>query len=263
MDQPNPDGRATATLSAPQGYSHAEGTTFTRDNTHKLRAVRHIAKQHKLTLQHQMKRVQKKKEQEIKMPQGQEMCSEKMFMDKFFAWLREWDLDKYLAYCESDCDRPDDWMIWDYWNTEDSSFLDWGPATTMTSFHGTSWYTLGRILRGGKIEESCGASLGYSPNNGGVYSTPSLTHAAEYAIPQCVFNDSVYHRVVLEIVISVNASLKLGKKHRSREEWVTPSGFVKIVGVWCQPNTIVKISKDPLDVEPHLPYFDEDLEFEA
>ena len=173
-------------------------------------------------------------------------------MNKFFHWLpihTHQFIDNFFDFSEIGCDG---WVKFDYMNN------DGDKEKTVTTFHGTSWYSVPAILKHGRLVESCEATLGYAPKFPGVYSTEDIEHALEYTIAQCVFNDGIYHGVVLELAIDEMNSKKLGKKHRPRrEEWVSPSKFVNIVGVWCKVNMSIVTRGQ---AQWHLPNFDDALE---
>eukprot|EP00812_Abedinium_dasypus_P000569 NODE_1066_length_1253_cov_1.241235.p1 GENE.NODE_1066_length_1253_cov_1.241235~~NODE_1066_length_1253_cov_1.241235.p1 ORF type:complete len:244 (-),score=25.36 NODE_1066_length_1253_cov_1.241235:255-986(-) len=74
----------------------------------------------------------------------------------------------------------------------------WEPA-----YHGTLWYGLWNILSSGLLLESCSEEKGHDFTVAGVYSTPLLEKACYYALPQVLFNDNVYHQLVLELKVFV------------------------------------------------------------
>lgn len=229
----------------------------------RLWAVRRNAKENQKTLRKLLKKKQ------LRPSDGKKTTtySKQKFAYLLFEWFKRWDLVEYFTISAPMPVKEErlaksttggaGWLHLDYWNIDDTNFPDWPDRKTITTYHGTAWFSAASILELGRLWKSCEATLGYAPKDEGVYSTKDIEHALEYALAESVFNDGIYHKVVLELSIDEMNSVRLGPKRRKREEWVTPPEFVKIVGVWCQFNVS---TVEQGVAQPHIPIFDDILD---
>lgn len=85
------------------------------------------------------------------------------------------------------------------------------------AYHGTWWYALSSLLTSGVVAESADESSGHEFWAVGAYCSPLVETARQYARPQRVFSDGMYHRVMLEVVHVPGAGLGAsfaGSRHR-------------------------------------------------
>ena len=107
----------------------------------------------------------------------------------------------------------------------------WRPA-----YHGTWFYGLWNLLLSGQISPSMDEDKGHEFNKLGamVYCSPKFNTAIDYARPQNLFGDSVYHLCVLELRVD------MCRIHRHKVagggQWTFPSEAVVIVGIWICHN---------------------------
>jgi hypothetical protein len=104
------------------------------------------------------------------------------------------------------------------------------PRDWERAYHGTWWYALWSILETGTILESKDEEAGHEFTMPGVYCTPRPQTARQYARPQMVFGDSMYHRVMLEVRVD-KARLK-DKKKTGGVQWVCRGKDIVIRAVW-------------------------------
>lgn len=103
-------------------------------------------------------------------------------------------------------------------------------------FHGTWFYALWSILESGVLLESSSKERGHYFYSPGVYLTPSLSGSIWYARPHHMFDDAMYHRVIVEVLYDTSKVLPLKGKVASRAV-VVSSDAVAITGIIIQPNS--------------------------
>ncbi len=142
------------------------------------------------------------------------------------------------------------------------AFVESGPCpdTDVTVFHGTWWYGLRNIIEHKVLLESCDISLGHEFTDPGVYTSPLIGTAKQYARPQIVFNDGHCHRVVLEC--RVLTALRRKRRPKGGDQWIYGAGDVHLSGVlvFCNDKPIVGYGEecllcwvDFLEAQSHRP----------
>lgn len=102
------------------------------------------------------------------------------------------------------------------------------------AFHGTRWYALWLILTSGVMLASDNKEAGHDFWEPGVYCTPVLETARWYGIPHILFNDDIYHRVVIEL--RVDPAKRKRNRQRGGVQWVFPADATVIKSIWVQSN---------------------------
>ena len=114
--------------------------------------------------------------------------------------------------------------------------------------HGTSFGFLRAILlHGGLVASRPRVGAMRAANYGeGVYCSPSQTLAlTRYAVPQVVFGDGIYHKVVVSLL--VDRSHPTFKVAVPNKEWIGSEGILKVAGVYLFPNVGVGATEPRLD----------------
>mmetsp|Transcript_103120 Transcript_103120/g.292128 ORF Transcript_103120/g.292128 Transcript_103120/m.292128 type:complete len:288 (+) Transcript_103120:75-938(+) len=78
----------------------------------------------------------------------------------------------------------------------------------------------------------------------GVYCSPRLHTARQYARPHVLFGDGIYHRAVLELHVDIGQRRK--ERRKGGEQWIFPSEAVVITAV------LVEVNAPPLKGEERL-----------
>ena len=122
----------------------------------------------------------------------------------------------------------------------------WHEANTenITTFHGTTFPNLARILHTHELMESSGKDgMETHVSYPCVYSAEEFDHAAGYALPSCPFGDNLYTGVVLELQVrppyTFHGKTGSSKRHGSNEVLSTSTG-VTIVAVHILYNQHIK-----------------------
>ncbi len=106
-------------------------------------------------------------------------------------------------------------------------------------YHGTWWYGLRNIIEHRMLLESCDQDLGHDFTDPGVYTSPHMATAKQYARPQVVFNDGHTHRVILECAVLTGQRLK--RRRKGGDQWIYAAADVhlKAVLVLCNDFPVV------------------------
>jgi len=104
----------------------------------------------------------------------------------------------------------------------------------VTVYHGTWWYALALLLGSGVVLESSEEERGHEFWTRGVFCSPVLDTARRHARPQILFNDGLFHRVVLEVRVDRGQCLR--QRRRGGEQWVFPAQAAAIDKVLVQAN---------------------------
>lgn len=102
------------------------------------------------------------------------------------------------------------------------------------AFHGTRWYGVWSILTAGYLLASDNKAAGHDFWAPGVYCTPNLSTACEYAIPHIVFADNIYHRIVMELRVDI--AQRSCRRKEGGEQWVFPESGDFVWALWFQSN---------------------------
>ena len=106
-------------------------------------------------------------------------------------------------------------------------------------WHGTRWYAFWSILTSCVLLPSDNREAGHDFWEPGVYCSPRLSTAREYGIPHIVFDDGVYHRVVMEL--RVNTVRRKRQRQRGGIQWVFPPDAIVIRAVWIEANSSIDV----------------------
>jgi hypothetical protein len=181
------------------------------------------------------------------------------FRDQLQRWLTLRELHEHLRFSSKLPDNvPSDsgWLFFQYHPR--TSLIKAGPEWEH-AFHGTWWYALWTILEHGVVLESNNEKAGHDFwDAGGVYCSPKLETAREYARPQQVFEDGAYHRVVLDLLVDMKQLRR--KREKGGQQWTFPSQAVFVRGVLFQQNSPPQKGDERLDDwEPCLEALPDDV----
>lgn len=134
------------------------------------------------------------------------------------------------------------WQVYQRWlPPEVESEVRPGAASSTslwrTAYHGTYWYALWSVMHSGVLAASCDESKGheYLLGHPGVYCSPCLRTAWDYARPHVLFMDTVFHRVVIDL--RVNTDRRTCGRKSGGEQWVFKSQDAVVVGFRVQVNS--------------------------
>ena len=140
-------------------------------------------------------------------------------------------------------------FYWAYENVNDARNF----GRPIRAFHGTSWPFLRSILGiHGMLHASTGTGCTRAAFGQGVYCSPRLHHtcASKYAVPQMLFSDGAYHKVVLALDVDEADPSFRRITSTGSVEWLAAPTAVKILGLIVFPNTGAKCQ------EPRIPTWD-------
>ena len=137
------------------------------------------------------------------------------------SWLRQRGLDQVLCYEEggSHVHRA---FTYDF---QPMHRLIQEKSNWVVAFHGCWFYALWSILDTRVLHASRDKDVGHQFCKGyaGVYCSPTWdTARGVYATPHAVFDDGVYHRVVLELMVDRDAGRTKPVKKNGGKQWVFP-----------------------------------------
>ena len=122
-------------------------------------------------------------------------------------------------------------------------------AEWKTACHGTFWYSLWSVLLAGVLAESGDESKGHEYWEPGVYCSPELRTARDYARPHVLFKDTVFHRVVYDL--RVNYEKRRATRNKGGKQWVLNTEDVFVYGVRIQVNSPPLVGEERvLDWDP-------------
>ncbi|CAJ1460537.1 unnamed protein product [Effrenium voratum] len=147
------------------------------------------------------------------------------FRPRFEQWLDQRNLSGRLEY--SGTQRK--WHVFSYLPTEQGE-----QEAMVEAFHGTWWYSLWLVLQTGVVLESNDKEKGHDFNScAGVFCSPDVCTAEQYARPQIIFQDGMYHRVIFQLLVQRNQRQK--RKHgREGVQWILPMASVKLKALWIR-----------------------------
>ena len=117
------------------------------------------------------------------------------------------------------CDRG---CRWPYYRYRDAGLFVSPEDHWVEAYHGTWWYALRLILECNFLVESSSLDDGHDYWHPGVYCTSQLDTARHYGRAHHMFNDGVYHRLVLKVRIDRR------KLKRERQK-----GGHQMVAIYC------------------------------
>ncbi|CAJ1337202.1 unnamed protein product [Effrenium voratum] len=152
------------------------------------------------------------------------------FRPRFEQWLDQRNLSGRLEY--SGTQRK--WHVFSYLPTEQGEQADRSEEAMVEAFHGTWWYSLWLVLQTGVVLESNDKEKGHDFNScAGVFCSPDVCTAEQYARPQIIFQDGMYHRVIFQLLVQRNQRQK--RKHgREGVQWILPMASVKLKALWIR-----------------------------
>ena len=168
-----------------------------------------------------------------------------IFEGKLDQWLKARKIQGLLQR-DPERDRPTDdtggahWLYYKYCRAPMVEHSRWENA-----LHGTWWYALWSILQSGVLLESCNEKAGHEFWLPGVYCTPNLSTARQYARAQQVFSDGMYHRVAIEVRYDKKQLRR--QRERGGGQLVLPLTAVVIVGLLFLPNDTVHKGEERLN----------------
>ena len=100
----------------------------------------------------------------------------------------------------------------------------------------------------GGLQESTGESATRAAYGPGVYCTPRLHHTAFglYAMPQDVFSDGEFHKVVCWLLVDTNDRDFRQATNYGQVEWVAPMRATILRGLFFLPNCGCKVDSPRL-----------------
>ena len=166
----------------------------------------------------------------------------KQFPKHFVTWLDNRSL-RGVLFLEG---IQDGYFVYNYMN---EPLVSWDDSWTV-AFHGTWWYATWLILRTGVLLESDNPCLGHDFWKPGVYCSPNIDTALDYARPQVVFDDGVFYRVVIEL--RVNPDKQKAYRRKGGVQMVYPTDGVAIHSVLISTKQFGKGDERLPDWQPEL-----------
>lgn len=165
-----------------------------------------------------------------------------VFEPNLTTWLKHRQLDAILRRVPSeDIDAQPQWIFFKY---EPEFAVVAAQSHWLPAYHGTWWYALRNILETGVLLQSESVDAGHEFSQPGFYCSPLHAVAAEYARPHVVFNDNVYHRVMLSVLYDPEQLIPQKSKIA---QLVLPCRGVALTGVFFQPNSPPSQGEERLD----------------
>ena len=155
------------------------------------------------------------------------------FRQMYIAFFEKRGVMHLLAYVGLHATAMGSALHFAYINTNDDRRIE----DDVVASHGTCFPFLRSILlHGGLIPSRPHVGAMRAANYGeGIYCSPSQALAYKYAVPQIIFNDGVFHKVVVSLAVSQHHPSF--KECVANREWKGPEGVFKMIGIYIYPNT--------------------------